>query len=280
MTHPDSPHGGNRLGDYLKNRRSRLDPLTLGFAAGRRRTLGLRREEVAQRANISVAWYTLLEQGRGGKPSAGVLDRVATALALSPVEREHVFMLGLGRPPALAGYRGGDPITSRLQRLLDALPCSPAVVRTATWDVVAWNRAAALVFTDYGAVPAENRNVLRMIFCDPLARALLHDWDAMARDVVALFRLDAIRAGALADVMPLVEELCHASPEFAVMWAAQDVQTQSDGIKRLRHPELGEIPLEYSAFAVEGRPDLQMVVYHPIRASDREQIAARLNGPR
>ena len=126
----------NPLGSYLKNRRTKLDPASFGLAGGRRRTLGLRREEVAQRANISTTWYTWLEQGRGGRASADVLDRIARALTLTDVEREHLYLLGLGRPPDVR-YRGGDPITPRLQRLLDVLEYSPAIVRTATWDVVA-----------------------------------------------------------------------------------------------------------------------------------------------
>ncbi|MGH8446281.1 MAG: helix-turn-helix domain-containing protein, partial [Solimonas sp.] len=130
----------NRLGIYLKDRRARLDPAALGFPAGRRRTAGLRREEVAQRANISPTWYTWLEQGRGGAPSADVLDRIAGALMLTGVEREHLFLLGLGRPPDVR-YQGNDSVTPRLQRVLDALDPSPAMIRTATWDVVAWNRA-------------------------------------------------------------------------------------------------------------------------------------------
>jgi transcriptional regulator with XRE-family HTH domain len=261
----------NRLGDYLRNRRTKLDPASFGFSGSRRRTAGLRREEVAQRANISATWYTWLEQGRGGHPSADVLDRIAKALTLTEVEREHLFLLGLGRPPEVR-YRGGDAITPRLQRLLEALAYSPAIVRTATWDVVAWNRAAAAVLTDYGSLPPEQRNVLRMIFCDPRVRAAQFDWESVARFVVGAFRIDAARAGAAAEVQPLVDELCRSSPEFAAMWRANDVRTHGNGVKHLRHPVLGPIALEYSAFAVDGRPDLQMVVYNPATPVDQEQI--------
>src|ERR1700683_4130483 len=140
----------NRLGGYLKDRRTKLDPFAFWLPADRRRTPGLRREEVAQRANISPTWYTWLEQGRGGAPSADVLDRIARAMMLTDVEREHLFLLGLGRPPEVR-YRAPDGITPRLQRLLDTLQYSPAFIRTATWDVIAWNKAAAAVLTDYGA---------------------------------------------------------------------------------------------------------------------------------
>jgi transcriptional regulator with XRE-family HTH domain len=266
------PHvNDNRLGDYLRNRRTKLDPASFGFSGSRRRTAGLRREEVAQRANISATWYTWLEQGRGGNPSADVLDRIAKALMLTELEREHLFLLGLGRPPEVR-YRGGDAITPRLQRLLDALAYSPAIVRTAAWDVVAWNRAAAAVLTDYGSLPPEQRNVLRMIFCDPRVRAAQFDWERVARYVVGAFRIDAARAGAAAEVEPLVDELCRSSPEFAAMWRDNDVQTHGDGVKHLHHPVLGPITLEYSALAVDGRPDLQMIVYNPATAVDQEQI--------
>src|SRR5919202_1827338 len=138
----------NLLGSYLRDRRVKLDPAAFGFPPERRRTPGLRREEVAQRANISPTWYTWLEQGRGGAPSADVLDRIARALMLTELEREHLFVLGLGRPPE-ARYRPVDGVSPRLQRVLDALTVSPAIIRTATWDVVAWNRAAAALLTDY-----------------------------------------------------------------------------------------------------------------------------------
>src|SRR5664279_3272788 len=124
----------NRLGSYLKDRRAKLDPAAFGFPLTRRRTPGLRREEVAQRASVSATWYTWLEQGRGGAPSADVLDRIARAMMLTDVEREHLFLLGLGRPPEVR-YRKSDDVTPRLQRLLDTLEYSSAFIRTATWDV-------------------------------------------------------------------------------------------------------------------------------------------------
>src|ERR1700753_2319213 len=125
----------NSLGTYLKDRRAKLDPAAFGFALTRRRTPGLRREEVAQRANVSATWYTWREQGRGGAPSADVLDRIARAMMLTDVEREHLFLLGLGRPPE-ARYQERESVTPRLQRLLDTLEVSPAIIRPATWEGV------------------------------------------------------------------------------------------------------------------------------------------------
>lgn len=264
----------NSLAAFLKDRRTRLDPGAFGFS-GRRRTPGLRREEVAQRANISPTWYTWLEQGRGGAPSADVLNRIASGLMLTEPEREHLFMLGLGRPPEVR-YKSTDGITPRLQRLLDTLDASPAFVKTATWDVVAWNAAAAVVLTDYGKLPEGQRNLLRQIFSSPSLRAKQHDWEGLARFVVGAFRADAARAGATSEVSDLVDELSKSSPEFAAFWGENDVRLQSDGLKRIEHPDLGTVELEYSAFSVDGRPDLGMMVYNPVDPAMAARIRQRV----
>jgi transcriptional regulator with XRE-family HTH domain len=236
---------------------------------------GLRREEVAQRANVSATWYTWLEQGRGGAPSADVLDRIARAMMLTDVEREHLLLLGLGRPPEVR-YRAPEGITPRLQRLLDTLDHSPAFIRTATWDVVAWNKAAAAVLTDYGALPDGQRNVLRMMFRDTRVRAAQSNWQSVARYVVASFRADVARAGAARNVQSLVDELCATSPEFAAMWRDNDVQGHGDGVKVLHHPIAGKLSMEFSGFAVDGRPDLTMVIYNPATPADADKIRALL----
>jgi transcriptional regulator with XRE-family HTH domain len=267
---------GGRLGTYLKDRRGKLDPATFGFPSERRRTPGLRREEVAQRANISPTWYTWLEQGRGGAPSTDVLDRIARALMLTDVEREHLFLLGLGRPPE-ARYRKDDGVTPRLQRVLDALEPTPALIRTATWDVVAWNRAATVMLFDYGAVPPRERNVLRFMFLDPRVRDVHYDWESVARFVVSAFRVDAARAGAAAEVEPLVDELCQLSPEFKAMWRDNEVLSHGEAVKHIRHPVLGPIAFEYSAFAVDGRPDLSLLIYNPATPADAEKIGAMVS---
>lgn len=268
----------NSFGNYLKDRRARLDPTAFGFPLTRRRTPGLRREEVAQRANMSATWYTWLEQGRGGAPSADVLDRIARAMMLTDVEREHLFLLGLGRPPE-ARYHAPEGITPRLQRVLDTLDYSPAFIRTATWDVIAWNKAAAAVMTDYGSLPDGQRNVLRLMFRDSRVRAAQSNWQSVARYVVASFRADVARAGAARNVQSLVDELCATSPEFAAMWRDNDVQGHGDGLKVLHHPVAGKLSLEFSAFAVDGRSDLTMVIYNPATPQDADKIRALLKPP-
>ena len=269
----------NRLGTYLRDRRTRLDPAALGFPRGRRRTPGLRREEVAQRASISPTWYTWLEQGRGGAPSADVLDRLAAGLMLTDPEREHLFMLGLGRPPEVR-YKPFDGVTPRLQRVLDALTVSPAIIKTATWDVVAWNRAAAALLTDYARLPREQRNILRLLFADSGVRARQANWADVARFVVGAFRADSARAGASAEITALVEELSRSSAEFAALWRDHDIVAHGEGLKRLTHAELGLLELEFSAFAVDGRPDLGMVVYNPATDDVADRIRRYLEPPR
>jgi transcriptional regulator with XRE-family HTH domain len=270
---------GNLLGSFLRDRRARMDAAAFGFGGGRRRTPGLRREEVAQRANISPTWYTWLEQGRGGAPSPDVLNRIAIGLMLTEPEREHLFMLGLGRPPA-AQYKGADEVTPRLQRVLDALPFSPAIIKTALWDVVAWNAAAATLLTDYGALPRKQRNILRLMFSNPRIKAAQDDWLSVARYVVGAFRADAARAGAGAEIAQLVEELSRISPEFEALWRDNDVTRHAEGSKRLRHAEHGLLELEFSAFAVEGRSDLGMIVYNPASPETARRIQSIMSTAR
>ena len=262
----------NRLGTFLRDRRTRLDPAALGFPPSRRRTPGLRREEVAQRANISPTWYTWLEQGRGGAPSADVLDRIAGGLMLTEPERVHLFMLGLGRPPGVR-YTAVQGVTPRLQRVLDAFAV-PALIKTATWDVVAWNRAAAILMLDYGQLPPGERNILRLMFANARVRDAQDDWRGMARYMVGAFRAEVARAGATAESERLVEALSRLSPEFDALWRENDINAQTETVKRIHHPELGPIVLESSAFAVDGRPDLGMVVFNPAHPADVDRIRA------
>jgi len=267
------PQVQNQLGAYLRDRRTRLDPAAFGISEGRRRTPGLRREEVALRANISPTWYTWLEQGRGGAPSADVLDRIAKGLMLTEPEREHLFLLGLGRPPEVR-YKSTDTVTPRLQRVLDAFEISPAIIKNLTWDVIAWNRAAAVLFTDYAKVPREQRNILRLMFGSQRTRNVQHEWESVARAVVAGFRIDVARAGATEQVSQLIDELSAISPEFSAYWQDNEVIAHTEGVKRLNHPKGGLLELEFSSFAVEGRPELSMIVYNPVAAADADRVRA------
>jgi hypothetical protein len=231
---------------------------------------------VAQRANVSATWYTWLEQGRGGAPSSDVLDRIARALMLTSVEREHLFLLGRGHVPE-ATYQPNESVTPRLQRVLDALEYSPAVVKTAMWDVVAWNRAFAAVLTDYATVPAHERNVLRQMFVNSRVRAAQTDWEGVARFVVGAFRADVARAGATERSKALIDELSALSPDFVRLWRENDVRGSGEGTKKIRHEKAGIIAMEFSAFAIEGRPDLGMVVYTPATPADIAIVRALID---
>lgn len=263
----------NLLGNYLRYHRTRLDAASLGYSMTRRRTPGLRREEVALLANVSTTWYTWLEQGRGGAPSAEVLDRLARALTLTHVEREHLFLLALNRPPEGA-YPKSRSVTPQLQRMLDSLEHCPAYVKTAEWDIIAWNRAATVVLADYAALPVKQRNILRIIFCQPGIRTKIPNWDSVARFVVASFRTETARTGGGAHARSLVEELSLASAEFAALWRDQDVGIYGEGTKYIQHSTLGLITLEYSAFSVDGKPDLGLVIYTPATPDDRAGVRA------
>jgi transcriptional regulator with XRE-family HTH domain len=257
----------NALGAYLKDRRKKLDPAAFGFSSARRRTPGLRREEVAQRANVSATWYTWLEQGRGGAPSADLLDRLARALALSDVEREHLYVLALGHPPETrrAGAGSGE-VTPQLQTVLDAFESQPALLTTSTWDIVAWNRAATIVLGDYNAIPAERRNTLKLMF-SPGARDRMADWEHHARAVVASFRAETARMGTTERAAVLIDELSRSSPEFAAMWRERDVAALGPGKKRIMRDD-AVITFDFSSFAVHGHADLHMIVYTPATPAD------------
>ncbi|MCW3694730.1 helix-turn-helix transcriptional regulator [Burkholderia cenocepacia] len=261
----------NLLGAYLRDRREKLDPAALGLPATRRRTPGLRREEVAQRAHVSVAWYTWLEQGRGGAPSADVLDRLARALMLNEAEREHLFLIGLGHPPEVR-YHAPAGVTPRLQHVLDSLDASPAIIRTATWDVAAWNDAAAATLTDYATLPPAARNILRLIFVDAGVRHAQSDWERVARFAVGGFRADVARSGATQTVQAFVDEMRATSAEFDAMWRDHDIRTHEEATKEIRHPRAGRIALEHSTFSVTGRPDLSLVIFTPATPADRARI--------
>lgn len=256
----------NALGEYLKARRLSLDPTALGFTLERRRTPGLRREEVALRASISPTWYAWLEQGRGGAPSSDVLDRLVPALKLTEREREHLHLLAFGRSPDIRST-GSDQITPRLQRVLEGLDPRPAIIRNLRWDVLAWNRAATVMQADFDNLDPGNRNILRLLFLNPHARSMQADWEATAKFVIGAFRMDAARAGSSEDTQSLILELSEASAAFRELWNDNSIEPLVEGIKEMHHPTFGTLSLEYSAFSVEGRTDLSLCIYNP--ADDR-----------
>ena len=267
---PDFDPRKSALGNYLKLCRGRLDPAQFGISASRRRTPGLRREELAQRAGISVTWYTWLEQGRGGAPSREVLSRVAKALVLTQIEHEHLFLLAFGSTDGCITNSLDEDVPARLQRVLDAY-AGPAYVKTRSWDVLAWNEAASVVF-GYEGLAADDRNLLRRMFLQREARIRVDDWDGVARFVVSTFRREVARASDDSALQDLVAELCESSAEFRKLWLQHEVRTYGAGIKRLLLPQGRKLDLEYSAFVVDDRPALTMVVFNPVAATDAQTM--------
>jgi transcriptional regulator with XRE-family HTH domain len=263
------------LGEFLSSRRARLKPQHVGAAAiGRRRVPGLRREELALLAGVSVDYYTRLEQGRAGQPSDAVLDALAQALRLSHAERVHLVDLArsnsLGPSPAPSTVRPG------IQRLLDLLDRVPAQVADHRGNVLAWNALNAAIGTDWGARPPEERNAARYVFLDPEARALFPDWQESAEETVASLRLAAGRHPDDAELAGLIDELSATSADFRRLWAMRDVQLKAHGTKRIAHPVVGMLTVSYESFTLPGPADHTLVTYTTEPGSDSERALAAL----
>ncbi len=255
-----SPEQRKALGSFLASRRARLQPKDLGLAEERRRTPGLRREEVAVLAGVSVSWYTWLEQGRDIQASADTLRRVSHVLQLSRVESVHLFALSAREAPSVPPT---DELTDGLLMLLQAVEPVPAYIRNGRFDILAWNSAVADLFVDYGTLQPHERNTLRLLFLYPPYRTLILDWEQMTRGMLASFSAARARARDKAPFDELVNELRGTSEEFRQWWPHADVRGFDEGVKRIRHPVQGRVDLTYVALAPEGRPDLSLVTYIP-----------------
>lgn len=250
-----------QFGRFLRSRRARLTPSEVGLPNGfRRRTPGLRREEVAMLAGIGATWYTWLEQGRDIRPSAEVLSALANALRLNATERQHLFILNDRSPPEMRPT-GRERVEEPLQRMLDSLTSQPAYVLGRRWDVLAWNRAAELLFGDYGKLNGDERNIMHIVFASIEHRRLLVDWKDVASTVLAMFRADSARYAGDPEFERLISTLESLSPEFREWWPRQDVLRSLSSHKRIEHPIAGRMAFEYTSFAVTGSADMKLIVY-------------------
>jgi transcriptional regulator with XRE-family HTH domain len=268
---PDSEARRRELSAFLRTRRARINPTDVGLLNGaRRRTPGLRREEVALLANIGVTWYTRLEQGLPINVSPEVLTSISSALQLTTRERDHLFVLA-GQPITETTVADSERISEQVQRVLDALDPSPALVRGRRYDILAWNRGAVALFGDYAKMDVKERNSLWRYFMRPEARLCFPKWDDAAPKFVAQFR--AIAAKYLEDpcFTSLINELLEASPEFRRYWSRHDVASVGDGFKHIYHPVAGELKLDYTLFSVPNYPDMSMIVYTAAKGSVDEQ---------
>ncbi len=262
------PKKRRELGDFLRAHRARLSPASLGLPAfGRRRTPGLRREEVAQACGMSPTWYTWLEQGRDIAASPPALSALARALQLTPAERAYLFELADRRDPNLSGRAGeeGMDVPPALARAIAAID-GPAYLLDSLWNARAWNRPAAGLFVGWldGALDGTgDRNLLRYVFLSPVARKIIPDWQARARRVLAEFRADSSRHLEDADLQSLVEDLRGRSTLFAQCWTEHAVVDRTGGERTFDHPREGRLSYQQIAFALANRPDFKLVMLVP-----------------
>lgn len=279
MTHDEIRR--HELSDFLRTRRARISPAGIGFpAAHRRRTPGLRREEVAQLAGMSATWYTWLEQRRPISVSRGMLDNLARVLQLNSVERIQLFRLAR-REPAIDSTPRREIVSPRFQRMLDQSDIMPSFVMGRRWDVLGWNRAARAFFLDFEQVPSDERNLAWLLFTHPALRSLLVDWSTRAQDTVARFRADYGRYAGDSHFVQLVDRLNAVSPEFAQWWPRHDVLPMSEGCAQYHHPLVGRMVVDHMTFSVVDNPELRVVAWLPEAGSMkkmRKVIAAFRGG--
>ncbi|MCX5012091.1 helix-turn-helix transcriptional regulator [Streptomyces sp. NBC_00555] len=267
------------LGEFLRSRRARLRPEDVGLPDyGRhRRVPGLRREELALLAGVSVAYYTRLEQGSGHNVSAEVLDAIARALRLDGTERAH--LTHLARPQARRRRQSHRPqqVRPELRTLMDAMEGVPAYLVGRRQDVLGWNRLAAAVFGDFGALPVQERNLVRLVFLDPATAELYAEWECRACEVVSNLRMYAGQHPDDEQLTALVGELSVKNEEFRRLWAAHTVADKTHGVKKLRHPLVGELDLYFERLELPDDPAQFLVTFHAAPGSPSEDALRLLS---
>lgn len=259
------------LAHFLRTRREQLSPEAAGLSRGsRRRTAGLRREELAQLAGVGLTWYTRLEQGQDITVSAQVLESLARVFHLNADERNHLFVLAREQVP-VDPYPLTSTITPQLQRILDSIS-NPAYVINPRWDMVGWNQAMYRSFPHSDVLFFHERNILRSLFLSPVLRTMLSDWEEEARKVLALFRASSERYVGETWFQVLVTELEQSSPEFRKWWSQHDIQATCTGHKELNHPLVGKVAFQPGTFQVVDAPDLQMVIFTAAEAETARKL--------
>jgi transcriptional regulator with XRE-family HTH domain len=250
----------SEFGDFLRSRRERLSPKAVGLPIGRRRrTVGLRREEVAELAGIGVDWYIRLEQGRTVSPSATTIDALARALRLSKVEHAHLRALTVNGDRRAFSR---ESVPEMIRRVIESLN-RPAYVTGRRWDILAWNAAADEIFA-FSRLPEADRNILICMLTNPATRSLFGAaWADEAKRMVAQFRATHDLWAGDPAFLELVERLRHGSPEFATWWEAHDIRGVAAGQKTLSHPKKGPVHFEYATFQANDDPALKLAIYAP-----------------
>jgi transcriptional regulator with XRE-family HTH domain len=281
-SHDGNGNGGARraeLADFLKARRAALQPADVGLSGGgRRRTPGLRREEVAALAGVGTTWYTWLEQGRDVRASLDVLEALARALKLTTAERSHLVTLGRGeQAPPPPPER--EHVSPTLRRLVENLDPSPACLLGRRWDYLVWNRACAVVWGDFSEVPPGRRNAVWLTLMDPARRELMPDWEKGARRLVARFRADYAQHVGDPSFDRLVDSLLEASPEFRDWWPRHEVAASGEGRKEILHPVAGRLLFEHAVFRHAENPEQRLLLYSPLPDEGTPAKLERLLAP-
>jgi transcriptional regulator with XRE-family HTH domain len=264
------------LSDFLRRRRASLQPEDVGLPnGGRRRTPGLRREEVAQLAGVGTTWYTWLEQGRDVRASLEVLEAISRALRLTTAERTHLVLLGRGEEPPPCKSQT-ERVSGTLRRLIENLGTNPAYVLGRRWDYLAWNRAACMVLGDLDGLPRGQRNHVWLHFMDPARRERFPDWEKSSRLLVAKFRADSARHLGDPEFEQLIHALRQSSPEFCKAWKRHEVSGASTGRKEVRHPVVGPMVFEHAVFHPGEQPEQRLVLYSPLPEHDTAAKLERL----
>ncbi|AKU95556.1 DNA-binding protein [Labilithrix luteola] len=248
-----------QLGELLRRRRETADPVAFGFPGGRRRTPGLRREEVAERAGISVDWLVRLEQGRESLPSRSTVDALASALRLGENDHAHLLRLALGTSTPDRSWKR-ETVPPHLAALVRDL-ATPAYVLGARSDLLVWNDAAVDLFRDFSKVPVAERNTLLQLFVSPEVRARYPRWEEEARGALESFRITYDLRSHVPEFQALVDRLIRESREFARWWKAHEIRPKPSGKKMMVHPRLGRVRMTYSTFQSNDDPDLRLVLY-------------------
>jgi transcriptional regulator with XRE-family HTH domain len=252
--------------DFLRTRRLRLSPEEVGLIrGGRRRTPGLRREEVAERANVGVSWYTLLEQGRDVNPSREVLQSIADALQLTPDERQHLFFFA-NQPYLIETSTSDELVSPALRRVLDSLTPTPAYIIDRRWNYLAWNATASQIFLRTEMAPPYEYNVIWRIFTDPKIRLLNKEptWEQVALQVMEEFRAESARYADEEWFKRLIADLQRVSPEFRAWWPHHNVRGRADTHKTIEHPLVGCLMFEHTTLQVPAQPELKVMIYTPL----------------
>ncbi|WP_213663587.1 helix-turn-helix transcriptional regulator [Stutzerimonas stutzeri] len=248
------------LADFLRSRRERITPEEVGLpAGGRRRTPGLRREEVAALAGVGLSWYTWIEQGREIGVSATFLENLSRTLKLDATERRHLFLLAHQRLPPEPG-KTWCVVPPLVHRLMADLPLRPAYVLNLRWDVLAWNAAADRVF-GFSSYPVERRNLLWLLFTAPSIRSLFDPWCDQALQILSSFRRDFVRAPLDPDIGTLVKDLEKVDPDFRTWWRQQDIHGPCQGTRYLQVPDVGPVVFDHTSLTIDVDRDLRLVYY-------------------